>query len=129
MKEHQNALTGLLQLTEEIHDQAKAIRSKMEDNEAEQLETLQLLFEKREHLIKKLDTYMQQTDFHWTEENRKVIHQLKEYEQLLKPLMNGLHQSFLTQMNLISQTKQVSQKYIGAYQNMSTNGSFFDKRK
>lgn len=129
MSEYQNDLTGLLHLTEEIHEQATSVHSKMEDNESEQLETLQLLFENREFVIKQLDTYMQQVGFHWTEEDRKVIHKLKEYEQLLQPQINSLHQSFLTQMNRISQTKQVSKKYMGVYQNTTTEGSFIDKRK
>jgi hypothetical protein len=129
MKEHQNAVSRVLQITEKIHEQAKAIRTKMENNDAEQLETLQLLFDKREIVIQELDTYMQQEGFQWTEGDRKVINQLNEYELILKPLMDGLHRSFLTQMNQISQTKQVTQKYFGAYQNMKTNGSFFDKRK
>lgn len=122
-------LTELLRLTEEIHGQAKAIQSKMEDNEAEQLETLQLLVEKREYVIKQLDTHMQRADFQWTEEEIKVIYKLKDYEQTLQPLMSGLYKSFLTQMNRINQTKQISKKYIGAYQNSSTEGSFIDKRK
>jgi len=129
MSGYQNTLTGLLQLTEEIYEQSKAIRSKMEDNEDEQLETLQLLVEKREIVIKQLDTYMKQAGFQWSEEDKKMIHKLKETEQKLQPLMNGLYQSFQTQMNRISQTKKMSQKYSGSYQNMTTNGSFFDQRK
>lgn len=129
MSEYQNDLTGLLNLTEEIHKQAISVHSKMEDNESEQLETLQLLFDNREHVINQIDTYMKQADFQWTEEDKKVIHKLKEYEQILQPLMNGLYHSFLTQMNRISQTKQVSQKYMGAYQNRTTEGFFIDKRK
>jgi len=129
MSVNQNALTRLLQLSDEIHEQAKAIHSNMENNEAEQLETLQLLFEKREFVIKQFDTYMQQTGFQWTQENRNVIHKLHDYEQKLQPLINSLHLSFLTQMDKISQTKQVSKKYMGAYQNSSTEGSFIDKRK
>jgi flagellar protein FliT len=129
MNEYQVALNGLLHLTEEMHEKAKAIRSKMEDNEAEQVETLQLLVEKRELTILQLDTYIQQSNFQWTEEDKALIAQLKETDQKLQPLMIGLHQSFLTQMNKINQTKQVSKKYIGAYQNMAANGSFIDKRK
>jgi len=129
MSEYQTALTGLLQLTEEILERAKTIQSKMEDNEAEQLETLQLLVEKREYVIEQLDTHMQQADFQWAEEEKKVIYKLKDYEQTLQPLMSGLYKSFLTQMNRINQTKQISKKYIGAYQNNSTEGSYIDKRK
>jgi len=129
MSEYQAALNGLLHLTKELHEKAKLIRSKMEDNEAEQLESIQLLVEKRELAIQQLDTYIQQEDFQWTEEDRVVISQLKETDQKLQPLMNGLYQSFLAQMNKINQTKQVSKKYIGAYQNMAANGSFIDKRK
>ena len=129
MSDYQVALIGLLQITEELHGKAKAICSKMEDNEAEQLESIQLLVEQRELAIQQLDTYIQQPDFQWTEEDRVLIGQLKETDQKLQPLMNGLYQSFLTQMNKINQTKQVSKKYIGAYQNMAANGSFIDKRK
>ena len=116
MSNYQNCLTELLQQTEEIHKQAQAINGKMEDNEAEQVEALQMLFDKRQHVFKELGDYMKQAGFQWTEEDKQVIHQLKEHEQKLQPIMNGLHQSFLSQMNRISQTKQVSKKYIGAYQ-------------
>jgi len=129
MSGYQNDLKALLQMSKEIFERANSIQSKMEDNEAEQLETLQMLFEKRELAIQQLDVYIKQPDFQWTEEDRVLIAQLKETDQKLQPLMNGLHQSFLTQMNKINQTKQVSKKYIGAYQNMAANGSFIDKRK
>jgi len=129
MNGYHKDLTGLIQLTEEIHNQAKGIRLKMEENDAEQLEALQRILEKRGEAIQKLDTCMQQKKIQWTNEDKEIITQLKEYEQKLQPLMNGLHQSFLSQMNSISQKKQVSQKYIGAYQNTTTEGSFIDKRK
>lgn len=129
MNGYQNDLKSLLQLTQEIFKQANSINSKMEDNEAEQLESIQLLVQDRELAIQQLDNFIQQPKFQWTEEDRSMISQLKEIDHKLQPLMNGLHQSFLTQMKKINQTKQVSKKYIGAYQNMAANGSFIDKRK
>jgi flagellar protein FliT len=122
-------LTEFLQLTEEIYLQAKSIHSKMEDNDNEQLEAIQALFDKRQQAIEQMESYIQQSTFEWTAEDKLVIQQLKEIEQALQPLMNSLHQSFLLQMNRITQTKQVSTKYMGAYQNMATEGSFIDKRK
>ena len=129
MAEYQLRLTEFLELTENIYVQAKAVQSKMEDNDAEHLEAFQNLFEKRQHVIGQLDAYIQNANFQWTDEDRKTIAKLKDYEQKLQPLLNGLHQSFLTQMNRISQTKQMSKKYIGAYQNTATEGSFIDQRK
>lgn len=126
---YQNVLAEFLQMTEEIHNQAKTLNSNMKDNETGQVETLLSLFDKRQQLISQLDTYMQQTDFHWTEEDKKVIQQMKETEQLIQTLMKGLHQSFKSQMNQITQTKQGSRKFVDAYQNVSTEGSFIDKRK
>lgn len=126
---YQNVLAEFLQLTEEIHNQSKMLYSNMKDNETGQVETLLSLFDKRQQLISQLDTYMQLTDFHWTEEDKKVIQQMKETEQLIQTLMKGLHQSFKSQMNQITQTKQGSRKFVDAYQNVSTEGSFIDKRK
>lgn len=129
MRDYQRSLTDLLQITEDISKQAKAIHSNMNQNEPKQLENLQILVEKREDVMKQLDSYMQQKDFLWTEEDKQKIQKLKMLDQTLQPQMNNLYQSFLKQMNRINQTKQVSKKYIGAYQNMTTDGSFIDKRK
>ena len=129
MTEKHIALTEFLSLSEKIHHQAKAVHSKMEDNDHEQLDEVQELFEKRQQIINRMESYIQQTNFEWTAEDRLVIKKLKEIEQSLQPLMNNLHKSFLSQMNRITQTKQVSTKYMGAYQNMATEGSFIDKRK
>ena len=129
MTEKHTALTEFLQLTEDIYHQTKAVRAKMEDNDHEQLEAVQTLFDKRQQAIEQMESYIQQSTFDWTAEDKLVIKQLKDIEQALQPLMNSLHQSFLLQMNRITQTKQVSTKYMGAYQNMATEGSFIDKRK
>lgn len=129
MTEKQYALSEFLQLTKEINNQAKAVHSKMEDNDNEQLEAIQALFDQRQQAIEQMETYIQQTNFEWTAEDRLIIEQLQEIEQVLQPLLNSLHQSFLLQMNRITQTKQISTKYMGAYQNMATEGSFIDKRK
>lgn len=129
MKAYQNDLTKLLEVTEEVYRLAKTVDTKMEHNGDGQLETLELLFEKRQKVIHQLTGFIGQQDFQWAEEDKKTISKLKNYETLLQPLMNGLYRSFTTQMNRIGQTKQISQKYIGAYQNMATEGSFIDKRK
>lgn len=129
MSEKHTALPEFLQLTNEIYRQAKTVHLKMEDNEDGQLEVLQELFNKRQLAIEKFDRCIQHVDFDWTSEDRHLIEQLKEIEQSLQPLMKNLHKSFLSQMNRITQTKQASAKYMGAYQNMATEGSFIDKRK
>ena len=129
MTEKDIALTEFLQLSEKILHQAQAVHSKMEDNDDEQLDEIQELFSKRQQVIEHMKSYIQQANFKWTAEDRIIIEMLKEIEQSLQPLMNSLHQSFLSQMNRITQTKQVSTKYMGAYQNMATEGSFIDKRK
>lgn len=129
MLEYQLRLTELLQLTEEIFHKAQAIRSTMEDNDTEQIIAVQELFNQREITIQGLDQAKQQPAFKWSDEDQKIISKLKVLEQQLQPLMNGLHQAFLTQINRISQTKQVSKKYIGAYQNTAAGGSFIDQRK
>ncbi|MGE6487484.1 flagellar protein FliT [Paenisporosarcina sp. NPDC076898] len=129
MSGYQNVLADYLQLTEEIHNQAKKLYSNMKDNENGQVENLQSLFEKRQQLIDELESYIQQADFQWTDEDKQIIHQVKDFQQMIESLMTGLHQSFKTQMKQINQTKQGSRKFIGAYQNVSTEGSFIDKRK
>lgn len=126
---YQTVLAEFLQLTEEIYQQAKALFSDMKDNDAQQVENLQSLFDQRQQLITQLDTYVQQSDFQWTDEDKQSILQLKETEQKLQPLMKNLHKSFSLQLNRINQTKQGSQKYVNAYRNVSIEGSFIDKRK
>ncbi len=129
MREQQRYLTELLQITEEISVLVKAVHLNMNQNEPEQLVNLQILVEKREHTIKQLDTYMKQWDFQWSEENKPMLVRLKTLEQTLQPLMNNLYQSFLKQINRLNHKKLVSKKYFGAYQNMTMDGSFIDKRK
>ena len=129
MSGYQNVLAEFLQVTKEIQNQSKALHSNMKDNEAGQVENLQSLFDKRQQLIDELEPYMQQSTFQWTDEDKQIIHQLKDLQQMIQPLMTGLHQSFKTQMNQINQTKQGSRKFVRAYQNVSTEGSFIDKRK
>ncbi len=77
MNEKHNALTDFLQLTEEIYHQAKAVHSKMEDNDNEQLEAIQTLFDKRQQAIEQMESYIQQANFEWTAEDRLVIETAK----------------------------------------------------
>lgn len=129
MDAYQLRLAEFLELTEKLNAQAKTVHSKMDDNEVEQLETVQALFERRQAVIDQLSEYTKAAEFEWTREDKIVIRQVKGYEDELQPLLNRLHQSFTTQMNRLNQTSQVSQKYVGAYQTKSTEGSFIDQRK
>ena len=129
MTGYKKELQSLLEITEEIYNQALTVHPNMEENEPENLEAVQNLFEKRQEVINRLDPHLQQPNFQWTPTDREQIKKLQAYEQKLQPLLKGLHQSFLTKMNRINQNKQVSKKYFDAYQNTSTEGSFIDKRK
>ena len=129
MDAYQLRLAEFLDLTQKLNAQAKAVHSKMDDNEVEQIEAVQALFEKRQAVIEELSTYTKNAEFRWTTEDRLVISQLKGYEDEMQPLLHGLHQSFTTQMNRLNQTSQASKKYVGAYQTKSTEGSFIDQRK
>ena len=125
-KEH---LIELLELTKELHRHADIVDSKMENNGDGQLEALQEQFEKRELIIGNLAECIGTEGFQWNAEDRGVIVELKLIEESLQPLINSLHQAFGKQMNRIIQTKHMSKKYIGAYQNSGAGGSFIDKRK
>ncbi|TWT27810.1 flagellar protein FliT [Planomicrobium sp. CPCC 101110] len=125
---YKNELTKVLQLTEEVYKQAKTIHSNMKDNEDGKLDELQSLLEKRGQAILRLDAFIQKQGHQWIPEDRYIIEQLKELEIKLQPLITGLYNSFSNQMKRINQTKQASKKYIGAYQMVSTDGSFIDKR-
>ncbi|PKH10369.1 flagellar protein FliT [Planomicrobium sp. MB-3u-38] len=129
MDAYQLRLAEFLELTEKLNAQAKAVNSKMENNEAGQLESVQALFERRQAVIDQLSEYTKAAEFEWTTEDKKVISQLKGYEDEMQPILNRLHQSFTTQMNRLNQTSQASKKYVGAYQTKSTEGSFIDQRK
>ncbi|QHJ69580.1 flagellar protein FliT [Planococcus halotolerans] len=129
MDAYQLRLAEFLELTEKLNAQAKTVHSKMENNEEGQLESVQVLFERRQAVINQLSEYTKAAEFEWTSEDKKVISQLKGYEDEMQPLLNRLHQSFTTQMNRLNQTSQASKKYVGAYQTKSTEGSFIDQRK
>ncbi|MGO1057776.1 flagellar protein FliT [Planococcus sp. FY231025] len=122
-------LIDLLGQTKELHAKASAIDAKMENNEDGQLEELQALFEKRQETIAGLSASTESDGFHWTAVDREKISELKELEETLQPMVKGLYRAFGEQLNRINQTKQMSKKYIGAYQNMGAGGSFIDKRK
>jgi hypothetical protein len=122
-------LMELLELTKELQRQATKVDSKMENNGDGQLEALQELFDKRQAIIGNLAECIRTEGFRWTVEDRGVIAELKMLEESLHPIITGLHLAFGTQMNRISQTKHMSKKYIGAYQNSGAGGSFIDKRK
>lgn len=122
-------LAELLKLTKELLQKAGRIDSKMENNEDGQLEQLQVLFDKRKNSIEALAVFIEPEEFRWTAEDREQIQELKILEESLQMLITDLYQTFGDQLKRINQTKQMSKKYIGAYQNMGASGSFIDKRK
>lgn len=127
-KQHES-LQQLLKLTERILIKAKMIGSKMEDNEAEDLVEVQGLFEQRQAVIDGLEAVRTESGFNWSPEGKVMAARLQEAELQLNPLMQRLHQAFTKQMNRISQTKQMSQKYRNSYQTAPADGTFFDTRK
>ncbi|WP_084243351.1 flagellar protein FliT [Planomicrobium okeanokoites] len=129
MDAYQLRLAEFLDLTQKLNAQAKTVHTKMDNNEAGQIESMQALFERRQTIIEQLSEYTKAAEFEWTSEDKKVISQLKGYEDEMQPLLNKLHQSFTTQMNRLNQTSQASKKYVGAYQTKFTGGSFIDQRK
>ncbi|MCH4827616.1 flagellar protein FliT [Planococcus halocryophilus] len=128
MSDSKPIMYAFLKQAREIYEKAQQINSRMEDNEDGIVESLERLFTQREETIRQLETFMKQRNFRWSEEEHSIIEQLKEIDQKLQPLVNGLHQSFFTQITRITQTKEISKKYSGAYQEMATAGSFIDKR-
>ena len=129
MSEQHTNLEQLLKVTETILERATNIHSKMEDNDEQELVELQLLFDQRQAVIDRMEASKNGADFKWTPAGTEMVKKLQDTERQLNPLMNSLHEAFVSQMNRISQTKQVSRKYRGAYQNSPTDGTFFDIRK
>ncbi|WP_416145171.1 flagellar protein FliT [Planococcus koreensis] len=126
---HEEYLKELLEQTRELLTRAKLIDCKMENNDDGQLEAVQALFENRQLAIDKLAGAINAKGFSWTPADREKIAELKVLEQDLQPLVTGLHEAFGNQLKRIGQSKKMSMKYIGAYQNMGAGGSFIDKRK
>ncbi|MFC4711680.1 flagellar protein FliT [Planococcus dechangensis] len=126
MNEKTDLLTEFLSLTTAIYTQASSVDSDMEKNNVEQLETLQDLFVQRQQTIEILAS---QAPGEWSAEQQHVIGQIQVIEVELQPLMGKLHEQFSIQMNRISQTKQASGKYAGAYRQTASGGSFIDQRK
>lgn len=129
MDEQHAYLQQLLEVTETILEAAKKIHSKMEDNDEQKLVELQSLFDQRQEEIDRLEASKNEAGFSWTAKGKEMVEKLQETERQLHPLMTGLQEAFASQMNRISQTKQMSQKYRGAYQNSPTDGTLFDTRK
>ena len=119
---------AFLEQTRELYEKAQHINSRMEANEEGMVEALEGIFTCRQEAIKQLETFMRQKNFRWTVEEHAIIEQVKEIDDQLHLLLNNLHQSFFTQIKRIAQTKEVSKKYVGAYQTTTTGGSFIDKR-
>lgn len=119
---------AFLEQTQELYEKAHRINSRMEANEEGSVEALETLFYRRQEAINQLEMFMKQRNFRWTEEEQSIIEKVKEIDQQLQLLLNDLHQSFFTQIKRIAQTKEISKKYVGAYQTMATEGSFIDKR-
>ena len=119
---------AFLEQTQELYEKAECINSRMEANEEGSVEALETLFYRRQEAINQLETFMKQRNFRWTDEEQSIIEEVKEIDQQLQLLLNDLHQSFFTQIKRIVQTKEISKKYVGAYQTMATEGSFIDKR-
>lgn len=129
MDKQHKYLQQLLELTETILDKAQAVSPKMDDNDAEDLVEVQGLFDKRQTVIDQLEVLRNGAAFDWSPEGKASVRKLQQAEQQLQPLMKGLQQAFIGQMNRINQTKQMSQKYRNSYQNKTTDGTFFDARK
>ncbi len=129
MAEQISRISTLYQLSTEIYEIAATLDSNMEHNNAEELETLPVLFVKRQEAIEELDRSMKEPGFEWTAEEREMAIRLAALDKKMMPMLNGLHQAFKMQMERINQTKQMSVKYKNSYQNASVDGSFFDARK
>lgn len=127
-KQHED-LQELLELTEAILAKAKTIGSKMDDNQTEDLVEVQILFDRRQEVIDRLEALKNGAEFEWSAEGKEMVKSLQDAELELNPLMNSLHQAFTNQMNRINQTKQMSKKYRGAYQSTPADGTFLDIRK
>ncbi|WP_261384374.1 flagellar protein FliT [Planococcus sp. CPCC 101016] len=119
---------AFLEQTQELYQKAKHINSRMEANDEGSVESLETIFYRRQQSIKQLETFMKQKNFQWTAEEQSIIEQVKEIDQQLHLLLNDLHHAFFAQINRIAQTKEMSKKYSNAYQTVSTEGSFIDKR-
>ena len=128
MSDSKPIIYAFLKQTLELYEKAQRIHLNMEENEEGTVESLEMLFTRRQESIRQLDIFMKQRNFRWAEEEKNIIKQLIELDQQLNVLMNNLHQSFFMQISRIAQTKEVSKKYSGAYQAMATAGSFIDKR-
>ena len=57
MDAYQLRLAEFLELTEKLNAQAKTVHSKMDNNEAGQIESMQALFERRQAVIDQLSEY------------------------------------------------------------------------
>lgn len=128
MSANHSQLTTLHELTKEIIHKVNVIKENMEENEPEQVETLQLLVEERGKSLKELEEIIEEPGFQWSSNERIIIKELKALNDELEPKLKKFYLSFLKQLKRINQSKQVTNKYAMNAEGVM-DGAYIDKRK
>ncbi|MCM3238353.1 flagellar protein FliT [Heyndrickxia oleronia] len=107
------------QLTDEL---ISTLRNISQNNRDEAITLINDLLNKREQTLSKI-----QPPF--SDEEKHFGAKLVQMEKTLKQLLEKEKQSIQGNMAQLSKTKTSMNKYINPYQNMQTDGYFYDKRK
>ncbi|TLS36616.1 hypothetical protein [Pseudalkalibacillus caeni] len=122
-------LEKLVDFTVQLKENLDSIKTSMDQNEPEQLESFDELVLQREVIISKLDEEIQGKETNWSEEEKKLIQELQQMEAVIEPRLRELYNSFSNQLTKVQLGKAASKKYQPAYANTYSDGSFIDQRR
>ncbi|PKR86268.1 flagellar protein FliT [Heyndrickxia camelliae] len=114
-----NAVEACFVLTDELITTLKQVTSEHRDKA---MEKMQELLNKREQLLPLIKPP-------FTEKEVLVGKQLIEQQKELDKLLLRIKQDIKEDINGLSKKKTSMKRYINPYENMQTDGFFYDKRK
>ncbi len=122
------ALNQMHVVTNQIAKSLEGINLSMDLSEAENLEGINNMINRREETIALLDRAIQTEGNEWTENERYLLQQLEALEETIQPRLSELYQAFSEQMKRFQQGKSTAKKYKQQAPYYA-DGTFFDQRK
>lgn len=97
------------------------LETSAETDRDEKIKLIEDVLEEREHFI-------QQLAGPYTDEENELGSQLVDLNEKLAILLNKVKQDIQKDIKELNRKKQSNQKYVNPYQNLSTDGMFYDKK-
>lgn len=126
--DREQLLNELHQLTEQLHQVLYSLKLDMEQNDPEQVETVNQLLNERGAVIAKLNQLISSPPV-WSTREQQLISNIKEWETRNQQQLKGLYQAFSSQIQKLQQGKKLTQHYHGSYEPVYIDGVYIDKKK